>query len=108
MPMQEYISRWYWGRAFSDRVDLVYYVIFFRDPAFCPLTLLMLNDNQSGGVMVRDKAEFRESRFCRGIFAPLHGRVLDINDGDVRMTIKPEKGTGFGAVLPEVFFGHFA
>ncbi|MDT9546211.1 MAG: carotenoid 1,2-hydratase [Chlorobium phaeovibrioides] len=91
MPMQEYISRWYWGRAFSDRVDLVYYVIFFRDPSFPPLTLLMLNDNQSGGALVRDKAEFRESRFCRGIFAPLHGRVLDIHDGDVRMRINQKQ-----------------
>jgi carotenoid 1,2-hydratase len=91
MPMQEYISRWYWGRAFSDRVDLIYYVIFFRDPAYRPLTLLMLNDNRSGASVVRDSADFSESGFTRGFFAPPHGRVLSIQDGDVGMRVDQER-----------------
>lgn len=91
MPMQEYISRWYWGRAFSDRVDVIYYVIFFRDPAFQPLTLLMLNDNMSGASLVRDSALFSESGFTRGFFAPPHGRVLSIQDGDVGMRVDQER-----------------
>ncbi|TCD48849.1 carotenoid 1,2-hydratase [Chlorobium sp. N1] len=91
MPMQEYISRWYWGRAFSERVDVIYYVIFFRNPAFKPLTLLMLGDNLRGGTVVRDGAGFSESRFTRGFFAPPHGRELRITDGDVAITIDQQR-----------------
>lgn len=91
MPMQEYISRWYWGRAFSEKVDVIYYVIFFRNPEFRPLTLLMLADNRTGRSVVRDGAAFRESRFTRGFFAPVHGRELQLTDGDVSLAVDQER-----------------
>ncbi len=78
LPMQEYLARWYWGRAFSERVDLIYYVTFFNDNAYQPLVLLLLHDNTTGKVTVLDKVNFRERNFRRGFFSPLHSRDLEL------------------------------
>lgn len=91
MPVQEYISRWYWGRAFSERIDLIYYVIFFRNSTYRPLTLLMLHDNLKGTTTVRENAVFNESRFSRGLFAPLHGRALGLVDGDLAISVDQQR-----------------
>lgn len=87
MPMQEYISRWYWGRAFSDRYDLIYYMVFFRNSSYKPLSLLMLHDNQVGHASVFDSLLFRERDFSTGLFSPLHGRTLEFSSGHTEVTI---------------------
>ena len=76
MPMHEYFDRWYWGRVFSDRFDLVYYVIFFRHQACAPLALMLLNDNETGRQQVMEQVSFEEELLARGVFAPVHGRML--------------------------------
>lgn len=78
VPMQEYISRWYWGRAFSDFFDLIYYVIYFRNNEYKPLTLLLLHDNKSERAIVYDAVQFSETNFRKGLFSPLHSRNLDL------------------------------
>ncbi len=91
MPMQEYISRWYWGRAFSERYDLIYYMIFFRDTAYQPVSLLMLHDNALEKVSVMDSLRFRERDFSTGFFSPLHGRTLELDGGGVSVTVSQKK-----------------
>jgi carotenoid 1,2-hydratase len=91
MPMQEYISRWYWCRAFSDRYDLVYYMIFFRNNGYRPLSFLMLHDNAAGRVSVMDSFRFIERDFSTGIFSPLHGRTLELEGTDLSATISQKK-----------------
>ncbi len=91
LPMQEYISRWYWGRAFSDRVDLIYYVIFFKNNDYKPLALLVLHDNATKTVTVYDKISFHERNFSRGLFSPLHSRDLDMQNGEVGLKIHHDK-----------------
>ncbi|MBN1279360.1 MAG: carotenoid 1,2-hydratase, partial [Chlorobiaceae bacterium] len=91
MPMQEYISRWYWGRAFSDRYDLIYYMVFFRNSSYKPLSLLVLHDNQADSVAVVDSLEFSERDFSTGIFSPLHGRSLELSSDQADVTISQKK-----------------
>jgi len=91
MPMQEYIARWYWGRAFSERFDLVYYVTFFKNNDYQPLTLLVLHDNMSEKVTVFDKVNFCENNFRRGFFSPLHSRDLELKDNNVSLKIHHHK-----------------
>jgi carotenoid 1,2-hydratase len=88
VPMQEYISRWYWGRAFSKRYDLIYYVVFFKNNGYQPLALLVLHDNLSETVTVHDTLQFHESNFSRGLFSPLHSRDLDLHYDDVRLKLQ--------------------
>jgi len=76
MPVHEYIDKWYWGRAFSPRFDLVYYVIFFRNNGYAPLTLCLMHDNEQGSLDVYEHLDVRQSRGNRGLFAPLHSREL--------------------------------
>ncbi|MEI6758279.1 MAG: carotenoid 1,2-hydratase [Chlorobium sp.] len=91
VPVQESISRWYWGRAFSEAYDLIYYVVFFRDNGYQPLGLLVLQDNMSGKVTVYDSVRFRERNFRRGFFSPLHSRNLDLQYENVGMKIHHDK-----------------
>jgi carotenoid 1,2-hydratase len=91
MPLQEYISRWYWGRAFSGHTDLVYYLVFFKDTTLRPLTLLFLHDHKEENTRVFDEIIIEESSFRRGVFAPVHSRVLDLRCEDVRLKIRHER-----------------
>lgn len=87
MPMHEYIEKWYWGRAFSDRFDLVYYIVFFRGNGTVPLTMLLLNDNHDGKQHIKEQARFREEIYSRGLFAPAHGRRLFLEQEGVNIEI---------------------
>ncbi len=87
LPMQEYLARWYWGRAFSERVDLIYYVTFFNNNAYQPLVLLLLHDNTSDKVTVLDKVKFREHNFRRGFFSPLHSRDLELQHENICLKV---------------------
>ena len=87
VPMQEYISRWYWGRAFSDLFDLVYYVVFFKNNDYPPLSLLVLNDNKSDTVTVHDTLQFRERNFRSGFFSPQHSRDIDLQYDNIHLKI---------------------
>ncbi len=91
VPMQEYISRWYWGRAFSREFDLVYYVVFFKNNDYQPLALLVLHDNMSEIVTIHDTLQFHESNFKRGLFSPFHSRDLDLHYDDTVLRIHHEK-----------------
>ncbi len=87
IPMHEYFSRWYWGRAFSGRFDLVYYIIHFQGKESEPLAIAMLNDNETGRQRVLEKIRFREEGSMRGLFAPVHGRSLHIEEGAVSIDV---------------------
>ena len=87
VPMQEYISRWYWGRVFSEPFDLVYYVVFFKNNDYKPLALLVLHDNMSETVTIHDTLHFREHNFSSGFFAPLHSRDIDLHYENVHLKI---------------------
>jgi carotenoid 1,2-hydratase len=87
LPMQEYLARWYWGRAFSERFDLIYYVTFFKNNEYQPLVLLVLHDNISGKDTVFDKVKFRERNFRRGFFSPLHSRDLELQYDNICVKI---------------------
>ncbi|NTW70222.1 MAG: carotenoid 1,2-hydratase [Chlorobiaceae bacterium] len=91
VPMQEYISRWYWGRAFSDSYDLIYYVIYFRNNKYQPLTLLLLHDNERETSTVYDTVTFCESNFRKGFFSPLHSMDLALKDDRVFLKIHNDK-----------------
>jgi len=91
VPMQEYISRWYWGRAFSREFDLVYYVVFFKNNDYQPLSLLVLHDNMSETVTIHDTLRFHESTFKKGLFSPLHSRDLDLRYDDTVLRIHHER-----------------
>ncbi|NTV98080.1 MAG: carotenoid 1,2-hydratase [Chlorobiaceae bacterium] len=91
MPLQEYISRWYWGRAFSGNADIVYYLVFFRDRKLEPLTLIFLHDYEAGKTTVHDNVNIEESSFSRGLFAPVHSRVLDLSCEEIRLNIRHER-----------------
>ena len=87
MPMHEYFGRWYWGRAFAGRFDLVYYIIYFRKRSCTPLAVVMLNDNETGKQQIMEQVQFREEQFKRGIFAPVHGRKLRMEEGEVSVDV---------------------
>jgi carotenoid 1,2-hydratase len=87
MPMHEYIDRWYWGRVYAGRFDLVYYVIFFHSSACKPLAVMMLNDNESGRQLVMERVRFSEDQFSRGLYTPAHGRILTMEEGAVRVEV---------------------
>ena len=76
VPMHEYYDRWYWGRVLAGRYDIIYYVVYFRDRSCAPLALTLVNDNETGRQQIFDQLSFREERRRRGVFAPLHGRML--------------------------------
>ncbi|TLU51238.1 MAG: carotenoid 1,2-hydratase [Chlorobium sp.] len=87
LPLQEYLARWYWGRAFSEYYDIIYYVTFFKNNEYQPLVLLVLHDNSTGKVTVLDEVGFKESRFRRGLFSPLHSRELELQYENIRLNI---------------------
>ena len=91
VPMQEYISRWYWGRAFSERFDLIYYVIVFKNIDYQPLALLLLQDNKSEKIVIYDSVSFHESNFRHGLFSPLHGRNLYLTYENISLKIRHNK-----------------
>jgi len=87
VPMQEYVARWYWGRAFSDQIDLVYYIVFFKNSSYPPLTLLLLQEKNGEVVTLLDTMRFQEKRFRRGLFAPLHSRELELQHEGITLNI---------------------
>jgi len=91
VPMQEYISRWYWGRAFSKQFDLVYYVVFFKNNKYQPLTFLIIHSNKGEKSTVYDALRFNERNFRRGIFSPLHSIDLELHNDQARVKIHHNK-----------------
>jgi len=91
MPMQEYISQWYWGRAFSERYNLIYYVIFFKNNNYRPLTLVLLQEKDNENVMVYDSLNLKESQFKRGLFAPLHSMSITLDNDAIQLHIHHHK-----------------
>ncbi|TLU53569.1 MAG: carotenoid 1,2-hydratase [Chlorobium sp.] len=91
VPMQEYIARWYWGRAFSGRYDLVYYVVFFKNDKYRPLTLLVLQDNRVDTITVYDTLRFDEKNFRHGVFSPLHSIDIQLHNKEAGVKIHHHK-----------------
>ncbi|MEC9486229.1 MAG: carotenoid 1,2-hydratase [Prosthecochloris sp.] len=91
MPVHEYIDKWYWGRAYSPKYDLIYYVIYFRNNGYRPLAITMLHDNENDRFMVHDELDVRESAFTRGLFAPVHSRALNFSRGDFDIDISQDR-----------------
>ncbi len=91
VPMQEYIARWYWGRAFSVHYDLVYYVVFFKNSEYQPLTLLVLQDNRCNTVTMYDTMSFGEKNFRHGVFSPVHSMDLELSNELARVKIHHHK-----------------
>ncbi len=87
VPMQDHIARWHWGRAFSGRFNLVYYLIFFKNAVSKPLTLIILQDNSTGENTFLDRAVLTESNFRRGLFSPLHSRKLELRHENICLKI---------------------
>ncbi|NTW52668.1 MAG: carotenoid 1,2-hydratase [Chlorobiaceae bacterium] len=90
-PMYESIDRWYWGRAFSGRYDLIYYVIFLRGSNTVPVAVMMLNDNETGLQSVMDDVIIAEDNFRRGLFAPTHGKTLRLRNGSVSVEVRHQE-----------------
>lgn len=91
IPMQESIARWHWGRAFSDGMDLIFYVIFFRNNAEQPFTLLILHDTVKDQVAIHQSLGFSERSTWRGIFSPLHSRKLEFSNQHCQLSVLHHK-----------------
>jgi len=91
VPMQEYISRWYWGRAFSDAFDLIYYANYFRSNEYQPLTLLLLHDNERETATIYDTVKICESNFRKGFFSPRHSMNLALKEDRVFLEIHNDR-----------------
>ncbi|NTU53724.1 MAG: carotenoid 1,2-hydratase, partial [Chlorobiaceae bacterium] len=96
IPMYESIDRWYWGRAFSDRYDLIYYVVFLRGRASRPQAVMMLRDHATGSQSVFETVNVSESHFKRGLFAPVHARTLRLDAGRVCVEIRHQTALDTG------------
>ncbi|RXK88651.1 carotenoid 1,2-hydratase [Chlorobaculum sp. 24CR] len=96
VPMYESIDRWYWGRTFSERYDLIYYVVFLRGRLSSPQAVMMLRDHQSGKAPVFEAVSVTESRFTRGLFAPVHGKKLRLETVGVSVEIRHQKALDAG------------
>uniref|UniRef100_Q3ATK9 Hydroxyneurosporene synthase n=1 Tax=Chlorobium chlorochromatii (strain CaD3) TaxID=340177 RepID=Q3ATK9_CHLCH len=88
LPMQEYMKRWYWGRAFSSRYYLVYYLIFYRNTAYAPRFFVLLHDVELGSTTHYQPATLREEQLHHGLFAPLHSRQLFLSGNGASLTIE--------------------
>jgi len=88
VPMYESIDRWYWGRVFSKRYDLIYYVVFLHGRSSSPQAVMMLRDHESGEQSVLDSVHVGENGFRRGLFAPVHGRSLRLEGGAVTVDVR--------------------
>lgn len=91
MPVHEYISTWYWGRAFSDMYDLVYYVISFKNSGYKPLALCMLHDNAAKELIVHEGLSVETSGIRRGLFVPVHSPELSFFLDDFRIDIEQRR-----------------
>ncbi|ARM31398.1 carotenoid 1,2-hydratase [Prosthecochloris sp. HL-130-GSB] len=91
MPVHEYIDKWYWGRAYSRKYDLIYYVIYFRNNGYRPLAITMLHDNEQNTFSVYDDLDVTESSYTRGLFAPMHSRTLRFTKGDLHIDINQQR-----------------
>jgi carotenoid 1,2-hydratase len=91
MPMQGYISRWYWGRAFSNHFDIIYYIVFFKRSEYRPLALLLLQDNETETVTMHDQVLFHESNFRQGLLSPHHSRNLVLHCENMNLKIRHNK-----------------
>ncbi len=79
MPVHEYIDTWYWGRAFSGKYDLVYYIIFFRNSRYSPLAFGLLHDSGTGNLTIYEDLQMSKSGLRRGLFAPVHSKHLRLS-----------------------------
>jgi carotenoid 1,2-hydratase len=96
VPMYESIDRWYWGRVFSDRFDLIYYVVFLHGGRTKPQAVMMVHDHQKGIHSVYDEVTVSEKRFTRGLFAPVHGKILRLEAAAVSVEIRHDKALDTG------------
>lgn len=96
VPMYESIDRWYWGRTFSKRYDLIYYVVFLRGCSAKPQAVLMLLDHETGRQSMFDAVRVSESRFTRGLFAPVHGKTLRLEAEGISVEVQHQKALDAG------------
>jgi len=96
VPMYESIDRWYWGRTFSDRYDLIYYVVFLRGRSTKPQAVMLVRDHESGEQSVFDAVSVSEGGFTRGLFAPPHARSLRLHGGPFTIEVSHRKALDAG------------
>jgi carotenoid 1,2-hydratase len=96
VPMYESIDRWYWGRIFSERYDMIYYVVFLRGRVSKPQAVMLVHDHQSGRQSVFDGVSVSEDGFMRGLFAPLHASRLRLQSGPVSIEVTHRRALDAG------------
>ena len=96
VPMYESIDRWYWGRVFSERYDLIYYVVFLRSRVSKPQAVMMIRDHENGNPSVLDAVSVSESRFTRGLFAPVHAKSLRLEAAGVSVEVRHDESLDAG------------
>lgn len=86
-PMHTDIKHWYWGRAHSDDLDLVYYIITYKHTWQEPFSFLLLT--QSDRVLtVTNHLKTVEHECSKGLFLPSYGKRFSLTNSRVTFHIE--------------------
>ncbi|NTW49452.1 MAG: carotenoid 1,2-hydratase [Chlorobiales bacterium] len=86
VPMNTHIENWYWGRAHSGDLDLVYYIITYKQQVHEPFTFLLTIENDNA-VVLENRMALTEHDQERNLLSPRYGKRVSLSNQDIRLMI---------------------
>ncbi|ACF13646.1 hydroxyneurosporene synthase [Chloroherpeton thalassium ATCC 35110] len=95
IPINTDIENWYWGRAHSHDIDLVYYIISYKHQIHAPFIFLMAIDKEEV-LVLENRLQFSESQSEQNFFVPRYSKTLSLSNQELQFTVQHQNGLEIG------------
>jgi len=95
IPINTDIENWYWGRAHSHDIDLVYYIISYKNQAQEPFIFLMATDRDDV-LVLENRLQLSQSDREPNFFVPRYSKTLRLSNQELEFTVQHQKGLDIG------------
>ncbi len=95
LPMNTDIEKWYWGRAHSNNIDIVYYIISYKSQQQEPFVFLMATENDKL-LVLNNEFTLSENGQEKSFFVPHYSKKLTLSNDRIEFNITHDKGLDIG------------
>ncbi len=95
LPMNTDIEKWYWGRAHSKDLDIVYYIITYKSQAQAPFAFLMAVEKDKM-IVLDNSFNMLENGHQRNFFVPPYSKELTLSNEAITFNITHDNGLDIG------------
>lgn len=95
LPMNTDIEKWYWGRAHTNNIEIVYYIISYKNKQHEPFAFLMAIENDKI-VVLDNNFSLSEDGHKKNFFIPHYSQTVTLTNQDISFTVSHKQGLDIG------------